>query len=379
MIESIICTYCEMETDYDSHFEVWCEPYCEDCYLERFDYCNNCEDYYRTDYGYCESCDDEKSKKIHSYSYKPETRFHFKDNRQRFYNNYRRCFIGIELELENNGEHSHTEDLAEQVLNEYGGEEVVYLKEDGSLDDGFEIVSHPRTFRAWSTGNYRIYDSIFSLNSEGLRSHDTNTCGLHINLSRSSFSRSHLFRLKKFIFHNPYFITRISRRKKRNLQRWSPVFKDREQVHNLDDNLVIGASGCLFTTRDILKGLTRSNKYSAVNTCSDRVELRFFRGTLKRETFGASIEFAHALYEFTKSAPVKSLNPSKFLRFINSKPNMKKYINFQKWVSERVSSKEIILNTLFYENVLRSERAIKRNEPRTLIDSRLNHLIHIGE
>ena len=52
--------------------------------------------------------------------------------------------MGIELEVENDQE------LAGDYLLSLGSsQEDFYLKSDGSIEDGFEIVSHPFTMEYW--------------------------------------------------------------------------------------------------------------------------------------------------------------------------------------------------------------------------------------
>ena len=50
--------------------------------------------------------------------------------------------MGVELEIDGAGE---LDSKASQILDvaNRGGLELLYCKHDGSLDDGFELVSHP--------------------------------------------------------------------------------------------------------------------------------------------------------------------------------------------------------------------------------------------
>ncbi len=66
--------------------------------------------------------------------------------------------------------------------------EHIYCKHDGSLEDGFEIVTHPMSLEyhekhmPWAA----VLQEAVSM---GYRSHQAGTCGLHIHVSRSAFGR----------------------------------------------------------------------------------------------------------------------------------------------------------------------------------------------
>ena len=68
-------------------------------------------------------------------SYKPDPIFYGKGPR----------YLGAELEIDGAGECSEN---AQEILNLANGDwELIYCKHDGSLDDGFEVVTHPMTLK----------------------------------------------------------------------------------------------------------------------------------------------------------------------------------------------------------------------------------------
>ena len=124
--------------------------------------------------------EDQEMNFIHSYGYKPAP-------------NFKRCtcedakrirYYGVELEIDDGG---YSDDNAEDILYEANGksddEELLYIKTDGSLKEGMELVSHPcsilyhRTIFSWE----RIAQRARSL---GYSSHNAGTCGLHFHISR---------------------------------------------------------------------------------------------------------------------------------------------------------------------------------------------------
>ena len=111
---------------------------------------------------------------IQDYYYKPEPTFYGNGPR----------FFGVELEIDGGGENSlHARRLL-RLAND--GMERIYCKHDGSLDEGFEIVTHPMSL------DYQLHQMPWmQLCKEavtmGYTSHQAGTCGLHIHVSRLAF------------------------------------------------------------------------------------------------------------------------------------------------------------------------------------------------
>lgn len=71
------------------------------------------------------------SRIIHEYSYRPAPNFYGNGPR----------FFGVELEIDEGGEY---ESKAKKLLNVANRDtENIYIKHDGSLDEGLELVTHP--------------------------------------------------------------------------------------------------------------------------------------------------------------------------------------------------------------------------------------------
>ena len=97
-------------------------------------------------------------------------------------------YFGVELEIDGAGERS---DRAWQLVNaaNSNGLEHIYIKHDGSLEDGMEIVTHPMTLgyhlaeMPWGT-------VVAQAVRMGYTSHKDCTCGLHVHVNRSAFGSS---------------------------------------------------------------------------------------------------------------------------------------------------------------------------------------------
>ena len=318
------CDSCESYS-HDDNTGWWNgERYCNNCIENNTYNCRECDTLlWDGDDHDCEEDDDESL--IHNYSYRPSP-FFFGEGKYHF---------GFELEVESrgNGRYSGAQ-IAQDTL---GGH--AYLKEDGSLSDGFEIVSHPHTLEKYhSDFNWGV---LGKLQSNGYRSWNTRTCGLHVHVSRTAFGngdpwdyrvpqnqrsqmilkrQSHELRFMKLIYDNQRQVERIAGRSNNNYA----TFQDK-------GNLV----------RKIKQGYQESGRYSAINTENDdTIEVRVFKGSLRKERVLSAIEFVHASVEYTRDIKVSSKNHAlswlKFTGYVAS--NAELYPNLVTIMSESFAS-----------------------------------------
>lgn len=115
---------------------------CEDCgRLVHNDEAFSVED---SDYYYCQDCYNRlKHRAIKSYYYKPDPIFYGSGS----------LYMGVELEIDKGGEDNANAEILLDIANCV--EEKIYCKHDGSLHDGFEIVSHPMTLEYHETMNWK--------------------------------------------------------------------------------------------------------------------------------------------------------------------------------------------------------------------------------
>lgn len=287
------CECCDWLTNYNNSGWYNGTRYCVGCIDNNVYNCNNCDQqlWDGNDHD-CTEDEDDDSSLIHSYSYKPSPYF-FGEGKYHF---------GFELEVEARGNGRF--DGATIAQNTLGGH--AYLKEDGSLTDGFEIVTHPHTLEKYHNEfNWGVLDK---LKDEGFRSWNTGTCGLHVHISRTAFGegdpwdrnnrpmrsqlllkrQSHELRFMKLIYDNQRQVERISGR---SSQRYAS-FQDKG---NLVQKVKYGNQG--------------NGRFSAINTENDAtIEVRVFRGSLRKERVLSAIEFVHASVEYTRSIKVTSKN-----------------------------------------------------------------------
>ncbi|MBQ3461570.1 MAG: amidoligase family protein [Clostridia bacterium] len=154
------------------------------------------------------------------------------------------------------------------------------------MNDGIEIVSHPATL------DYHLHNIPWKAVMQRARelkylSHTAQTCGLHVHINRAALGET-VEEQENTIGRIVYFfekfwteILRFSRRTEGQANRWAARY------------------GCsIENPKETLKNVKKSylGRYVAVNLTNQfTVELRIFRGTLKYETFAATLQFVDKL------------------------------------------------------------------------------------
>lgn len=289
---------CEDCSDYFSelsHCDIRGRSICDDCYGQGFD----CDDCGYTMYADEEHvCNRENGSLIYDYSYKPNPRFYGSAE----------YYFGIELEVEDVNEWGCNAG-AEVVIDAVG--ERMYMKQDGSLNDGFEIVSHPHSLEALREINWKFLAELRRL---GFRSWDVSTCGLHVHVSRTAFRKNgkrdeaHELRFQKLIYDNDKQVSAIAGRE-------SSYARFNDKGH-LVPKVKYGQS---------------ADRYEAINILNDHtLEIRVFRGSLKKERVLSAVEFVHSAIEYTRNMKIdpkgKQLSWVRFIGYVMD--NQEKYQNF---------------------------------------------------
>jgi len=297
------CDNCGGYIDYDLVYsELRGEDLCEPCYESPIE-CSDCGwEYSEGDDHYCRDDDDESSSYIYNYSYKPSPKF-FGDDR---------VYMGFELEVEASQRRSNLSEGAEYVATFDDNSRRLYLKSDGSLSYGFEIVTHPHTLDEYHKLDLSWMDKLRTM---GYRSWDASSCGIHVHVGLTAFvNENHQIRFTKFIYDNERQVKRISGRTSSYAS-----FTDKGRAISKIKNK---ANDC--------------NRYSAVNVQNDMtLEVRVFRGSLRKERLLSAIEFVHAVTEYTRSLAIvpkdKPFSWAKFVAYIvnnsNTYPNLFIIIN----------------------------------------------------
>jgi hypothetical protein len=285
--ESVYCDRCDYTYNGDrvatNHINGVDERWCEYCYSDHAVYCEDCDEYYADDDGSCPSCNN-SSRTIHQYSYKPNPVFHGVEPNG--------LYMGFELEMSFGRISTATFNFAATKVLPLQQSNVCYLKSDASIEDmGFELVTHPHTLYSYEQAT-PLWDFIEDMRANyNARSWDTDSCGLHVHVSRSAFkSGAHTHRFLTLIYKNPKEMMKLAGRKNSRYAQFSDVYQPDEW----------GIPR--FNLRNKIHGKHYTERYSAVNTQNDyTLELRFFRGTMARAGIMSALELTHAATEYTRN------------------------------------------------------------------------------
>lgn len=199
--------------------------------------------------------------------------------------------MGVELEIDKGGEVSRK---SREVYMEIGKGNAVMMR-DGSLRDGFEIVSAPATYEAHKN-EIRWQEAMRKAVSLGYRSHNTNTCGLHIHVDRKYFGKD---RFSNYAYEDKFAMLFA------NNVEWIKAFSRRKVW---DYCGIENAAAVKTTVEEASRGICKAKPYKggshqvAINYGTDKptIEIRIFKGTLNYSTFIATLQLVQMFCEFVK-------------------------------------------------------------------------------
>lgn len=275
---------------------------CQSCY-ESWERCAHCNYYWNTeadDYccgdspdgndAYADGCNcytcrstrATRDRVIRNYSYKPDPEFRYVGNERRIvrdqdgFSTDRTPYLGFELEVEVTDNFDRGS-VAKRLQDAIG--DVVYLKEDGSIEDGFEIVTHPMTLDyAMSKFNWA---AIRTMRRDG-EAESADNCGMHVHVSKAGFSSpAHEYRWLLFWHRNQVAMRALAGRD-----------SSYAQYHDEQRSQFVPI---------VKKQVTYSERYSAINVNNPHThEVRVFASTLYVNRLKASLQLVEATVEYTR-------------------------------------------------------------------------------
>jgi hypothetical protein len=271
--------------------------------------------------GMCPQCFIDQSE-IKQYSYKPSARWKTSVKTERFRADT--LFAGFEWELENRSGRDQTgtpkliHETQAEKLSTLMGEGFIYFKKDGSLSNGFEVVTHPFTWQFYHDNREKFKAMVSEAYKNGMRAE--RTCGFHVHMSKKAFSHGQMYKFVKFIYEplNTEFIDVVSERPQRTSY---AAFRDSDQrrVAKFAKN----------------KCNQSEDRHSAVNaTGNHTVEVRFFASTTNQLSFLKNIEFVFALYEYAGVCSYKQFYAQDFLKWLSTRSAANKYRNLVRWLKD---------------------------------------------
>ena len=333
--ETVICSRCGERIYRDDNAGDENTPLCQPCYDRHYTSCERCGRIIHLDDTYYEDDDEDdplcydchtharRNKRIEDYYYKPEPLFRGDGSR----------YFGVELEIDGAGEDDTSAGQIMGIANGNGLENL-YCKHDGSLDDGFEMVTHPMTLEyhmkemPWA----RILQEAIYL---GYTSHQATTCGLHVHVNRNAFGDTEeaqdavIARILYFFEKNWEELLQFSRRTPRQLERWATRYGYKDQPKELLDHAKKGYHG---------------GRYTSVNlTNTDTIEFRIFRGTLKYNTLIATLQLLDRICDVAICLTDDQVKAMSWTTFASgcTQPELVRYLKERRlYVNEPVESEE---------------------------------------
>lgn len=251
--------------------------------------CGDCEPYY---------CG------INGYHHGPSLRFWGDENKM----------FGMELEVDDG-------DCDDNYMNAAEVNRIMkyhtYCCHDGSLNSGFEIITHPHTYKGMMELPWE--EMCRYLIENDWRGHDTSTAGMHIHISRKAFKdEDAISRFILFFENNWEFCKIFSRRNSVKIRTWAAPY-----LASTENNII----PVKYTKDQVDKAKSGRDRRHCVNlTNRNTVEVRLFRSSLNPNTIRATLELVNLVVDQANSITDKdaeSFTPSMWLK--EASDNLKTY------------------------------------------------------
>jgi uncharacterized C2H2 Zn-finger protein len=248
---------------------------------------------------------------IKAHSYKPKAKHygHFQKD----------LLLGIELEVDHGGKDNKKAKELLKIVNGNEHEKYVYIKHDGSLNDGFEIVSQPATLHV-HISQIPWRKAFEYLKKQSYESDNTSTCGLHVHINRLFLGKTYRSIVNteaRILFFFETFwnkLVKFSRRTQYEISRWC------ERYGTTDYDQAI-----LWNNESRYYALNFQNRAT--------IEFRIFKGTLDYNTFIATLALVHNIVMYCKKFGKEAIRKRGWFGFVNfiaeqDKPENKVLIDY---------------------------------------------------
>ena len=168
----------------------------------------------------------------------------------------------------------------------------------------------------------------------GYRSHQTSTCGLHIHVNRDCLGDNReeqdetISRILYFVEHHWNELLKFSRRSEYAMNRWASRYGYENSAKAILDKAKKGNNG----------------RYAAVNLMNySTIEFRMFRGTLKLNTFLATLELVNAIIDVSLDYSEEELHKLSWSEFVSNitEPELITYLKERSlYINENIETTE---------------------------------------
>jgi hypothetical protein len=187
---------------------------------------------------------------------------------------------------------------AEEAVSMMAPRGLWHPKHDSSVS-GPEFASQPATLAYWRGATGHLAGMFRALLHGGMRSHEGDTCGMHVNIGASAFADAgHLYRFATLVHVNPRWAIKMAQRTAESSGHWARF----DVLADADDRRE-------WAERYMTRGACyQTERYAVLNGQNPgRIEFRLPRGTLRIDRFFAKLEWTAAMVEYTRdeSRPVQ--------------------------------------------------------------------------
>ena len=242
----------------------------------------------------------------HEWNYKPESFIPLGDSTNKL-------LFGIELEVFVGDVHKDKAEYSPHIVMselmnaaDSWGEEQLYFMHDGTVDPGFEVVTHPMTWRKLDEHKlWRVVDSLPKYVDIKQNNRFTKS-GVHIHMSRASLQTNQIFKMMHFCYNNTALLTFLGKRKLNEFCGSSSRSKD--------FSFRLESQDCELSKYELINLKHRST-----------VEFRWFNSIIDAGILRGYVEFLHALRLWTrKLRGLEEVTADNFISFCTSRdyPNL---------------------------------------------------------
>lgn len=309
---------------------------CNSCFdqgiLPSINYCVSCDEAYAIAIGLnldtqgeCGDCFSPRGwGLIHEWDYRPALVFHPGEPA----NPKKPLYTGLELEISFiPGIDPHGGDIL-RWLGDDIFKDLVFGKEDSSVENGWEAVTHPMSPQ-WALENFP-WKHWEKLTTELRAEPFHESTGTHIHMNKEAFSTAHLWKFLQIHFQLADFCGLVGGRG-----------TNANYGNLIHPNVTLQREQLMEIVKKKDKAITDYQRYVAVNLRNEyTIELRYPRGGVTVHEFKKNLEWAIALYEFSDLLTIANVregalsNPGYLLWYITKEKD--RLPNLAQWVTERI-------------------------------------------
>ena len=205
----------------------------------------------------------------------------------------RPLYIGLELEMSWPGWQSEYKESANDWLEELtNDQELLYVKSDSSVSNGFEVVTHPMEPK-WALDNFpfEFFQRAINLGARA----DHHSCGTHIHVSKAAMTTAQVYKLLQLHLNLKDLCGTVGERGT------TSTYASWDNTNAIKANLkeIAVKKGQAFGSAE---------RYVPVNVRNEEtLELRYMAGSIDPEKIRKNIEWVQALYDFTEYITIEDV------------------------------------------------------------------------